>query len=230
MARHGVVVLAVVLQTLALSASARAQETAGHLLIGGGIVPLSISYGTFETDAGSEESVTSTRAGLGGDVLLAVGYGLGSWVLALETSLAMSVDTSSGSASGATTADQRSTSTELRLGPSVRYLLNEGYVRWFLEAGVGFGAATGSSSYFDSSSRTLYARGGPGLQIRLADPVSLDLALRLGYAAVSSETVLTLSADAGPLVRDMRSDLVSTTNASISETTLDVGARLSIWL
>ena len=144
-------------------------------------MPLSI-YGTFEADGGSEETVTSIRSGLGGDVLLAVGYGLSSWVLALETSLAYSGDTSSGTS----TAEQRSTSTELRLGPSVRLLLNEGYVRWYLEAGAGFGAASGSSSYFESSSTTLYARGGPGLQIRLVERVSLDLGLRLGYAAVSS--------------------------------------------
>jgi hypothetical protein len=211
-------------------ATAHAQQTDGRLLLGGGIVPLSFAHATVDVEQSPpEHTVTSTRTGLGGDVQLAIGYGLGSWVLAIETALTFSVDSTSAAIATSAT-DRRSTYSEVQIGPSARYLFNEGNLRWFLEAGAGVGWAVSSTSMTEGESTTLYARGGPGMQIRLADPVSIDLALRIGYATTSAEVEVTTSSVGAPH-RISRSNLLTAlTDYSIAETTLDVAARLSIWL
>lgn len=223
--------LTVLAQLCIANATVQAQQTDRRFLLGGGIVPLSFAHSKINvSESPPEQTKTSTRTGLGDDVLLTLGYGIGSWVIALESALSYSVDSYGADITTAST-DEDALYTELQIGPSLRYLFNESGVRWFLEAGAGLGSAVSSTNTAEADSRTLYVRGGPGLQIRLADPVSLDLALRLGYATTSAEVEVTADNTASPVNRASRRELTTAlTDYSIAETTVDMSARLSIWL
>lgn len=218
--------------------SALAQETDGRVLIGAGIAPLSITRSTLKIDGVDDRSKAFTRAGLGGQATLAAGYGLGSWVLALEASFTYEVEDEEAVVwdygFAERDGDLVTKRTGLSIGPSVRYLFLDEALRPFIEvgAGIGYNSTSSGSSRADVEETTLYARGGPGVQLRLADAVSLDLALQFGYASSSGELDLNdiigeqYNAATGMYVPIY----VQPTDYAVAQLSAELFARLSIWL
>ena len=198
------------------STQARAQQTDERFLIGGGFEPISLSWTRTKIGGQPSQTTTTTHWGPSGEILLAFGYGLGAWVLALEAAFGTTTDTTEqvDIVASASQSDYRVSRTSLVIGPSARLLFGEANVRPFVEAAIGLAIERLASGDSESDSLALFARGGPGLQLRLADAVSLDVSLRLGYTAASG----TVDLEIGP------SDFTSSA--------LDLGtvARLSIWL
>jgi hypothetical protein len=216
----------------AIGGRAHAQETDGQVLIGIGIAPLSVTSTTTMTEGAGDRSTTLARASLGREVLLAAGVGIGQWVLAIETAFAHSV----------TRQDQDDTASfddvfvtkrsEITLGPSARFLFVEGALRPFVEVGAGFGVLTVDVDGVTDNGITLYVRGGGGLQLRLTDAASLDLALRAGYAATSGKSYSPqsggrLNATTGLYQPGYPS---SSLEYDVDQLSADIAARLSIWL
>lgn len=218
----------------AIGGSAHAQATDGQVLIGIGIAPLSVTDTTTTMERGSSGSATVVQAGLGGQVLLAAGLGLGPWVLALETAFVHSVARDEqDDASFGETESYVTKRSEITFGPSARFLFTEGALRPYVEAGAGLGVLTVDTEGFTDDGIALYVRGGPGLQLPLTDAVSLDLTLRVGYAATSGEIE-------APAIVGLRLNPVTglyepggsseTREYDVRELTAGVAARLSIWL
>jgi hypothetical protein len=224
---------AVLVHSCAIASAAHAQETDRQVLIGIGIAPLSVTSTTSTTDGAADRSTTVMQASLGGKVLLAAGFGLGPWVLALEGAFSHSVAREEQDESGFDEADAFVTKrSELTFGPSGRFLFIEGAVRPYVEIGAGFGLLLEDAEGLTEDGTTLYVRGGPGVQLRLTDAASLDLTLRAGYAATSGEIEMR------PLGRRYNAatglyqpiDPVFADEYDIHEISVDVAARLSIWL
>lgn len=224
---------AVLAHFFAIAGAAHAQETERQLLIGIGIAPLSLTSTTSTMEGAADRSATVTQASLGGKVLLAAGFGLGPWVLALETAFSHSVAREEQDESSFDQTDAFVTKrSELTFGPSGRFLFIEGAVRPYVEIGAGFGLLLEDAEGLTENGTTLYVRGGPGVQLRLTDAASLDLTLRAGYAATSGEIDMPLygtrlNAATGlyqPIYR------ASSLEYDIHEITADLTARLSIWL
>jgi hypothetical protein len=220
------------------TSGAIAQETDGRVLIGVGVAPLSITRSTLKIDGVDDRSKTFIRAGLGGPATLAAGYGLGSWVLALEASFTYEVEDEEDVVWDYQFAERDgdlvTKRTALSIGPSARYLFLDGALRPFVEVGAGIGFDSASSSPRGSTvdETTLYARGGPGLQLRLADAVSLDLTLRFGYASTSGDLELdtTVGGEGDPGTGVLVPVYVEWSDYTVAQLSADLFARLSIWL
>lgn len=227
---------------LGIATSAQAQATDGQLMIGGGIAPVSVTYTKTKVEGVPEQQSTFLQSGLGGHAQLAAGFGLGPWVLAIETAFLYSVahetedvdDYELGYASEETVVTKR---TDFMIGPSARFLFLEGAVRPFVEAGVGigFGAVDGPAPY--SEGTMLYVRGGPGVQLRLADSVSIDLMLRVGYSTTSGEFDIQIprtgQSEGNPDAMGGTPDFgveASGLGYNIRQISAELTARLSIWL
>jgi hypothetical protein len=177
---------------------------------------------------------TLIETGLGGQVALTAGYGLGSWVLVLETALTHSVDRlhiEEGDTAFSNETEAVVKHTELTFGPGVRFLFIEGSVRPFIEVGAGLGIVMDDEPGSQGDATTLYVRGGPGAQLRLADAVSLDLALRFGYASTSAEAENNIVGSRLNATTGIFEPVYGGTHDySIRQITGDLFARLSIWL
>lgn len=209
---------------------AHGQQTDGRFLIGGGFEPLSIAWMRTKIESQPSQSQSTTHWGPSGEVLLAFGYGFGAWVLALEAAFGNTTDRIEqvdivGSASLAEYSVSR---TSLLIGPSARLLFGEASVRPFVEAGIGLAIERVASGGSDSDSLALFTRGGPGLQLRITDTVSLDVSLRLGYTAASG----TVDPDVRIILVDPNGGELEIGPSDFTSTTIDVStlARLSIWL
>lgn len=217
----------------AIGGGAHAQETDGQVLIAGGISPVSVTHTTISMDGERDRSTTFAQSGLGGQTRLAVGFGLGPWVLALETAFTYSVarDEQDGPSFNAleTFVTKR---TEIMFGPSARFLFVEGAVRPYVETGAGFGVLRVDAEGNADDGVTLYVRGGPGLQLRLADAVSLDLTLRVGYAATTGEAerYSVLSRPVNTTTGLYEPYATVSVEYDVRQIAADVAARISIWL
>lgn len=212
------------------STQARAQQTDGQFLIGGGIEPFSIAWTRTEIGSLPTQSTTTTHWGPSGDILLAFGYGFGAWVLALEAAFGNTTDTTEqvDIVTSASEVDYSVSRTTLTIGPSARLLLGEANVRPFVEAGIGLAIERLASGSSDSDSLALFVRCGPGLQLRLADAASLDVSFRVGYAAASG----TIDPDVRVIVLDPASGEAEIGASDFTSSAIEVStvARLSIWL
>jgi hypothetical protein len=218
------------------STSTRAQDTNGAVLIGGGLVQAAMTRTTMKVDGAPAQSTTLLQSPLDGRPLLTVGFGLGSWVLAVEAALVYSpasVDVEYDYEYSAYDIKRIVERTEIRLGPSARYLFGDGEVRPFIEAGVGLGVRT-SDNASDASSQgnTLYAHAGPGAQLRLSSSASLDLALHVGYATTSGELKPAIVGSRFNATTGLYAPIYSSPGPeyAVQQITADLAARLSIWL
>lgn len=224
---------AVLVHSFAIAGAADAQDTDRRVLIGIGIAPLSVTSTKSTTDLASDRSTTVTQASLGGKVLLSGGLGLGPWVLALEAAFSHSVAREEQDESSFDGTDAFVTKrSEITLGPSGRFLFIEGMVRPYVEIGAGFGLLLEDAEGAMEDGTTLYVRGGPGVQLRLTDAASIDLALRAGYAATSGEIEMYLLGGRYNAMTGLYEQTypASSVEYDIHEITADIAARLSIWL
>lgn len=223
---------------LLVATGAHAQETDGHFMIGAGIAPVSVMYSTLKFESSPEQQRTFVQAGLAGQAQLAAGMGFGPWVLAIEAaflySSAHESEEDSDFALGETSVIKR---TDFMIGPTARFLFIEGAVRPFVEAGAGIGfAAVDGTGLSSEGAILLYARGGPGVQLRLADSVSLDLTLRAGYSTTSGEIDFRIppigQSEGNPDVQGGSPDFQvdDSLEYTFRQISADLAARLSIWL
>lgn len=224
---------------LLIATSARAQETNGQVMISGGIAPVSVTYMTMKMEEASEQQRTFVQSGLGGETQLAAGIGLGPWVLGIETAFLYSVSHVSqdfGEYEDASEETAVSKRTDLLIGPSARFLFIEGAVRPFIEATAGIGLAATDGPGADSEGTMLYVRGGPGLQLRLAESVSLDLTLRVGYSTTSGAIDFQLpsigQSEGNPDSQGGSPNFYfdPSLDYNVRQISVDLSARLSIWL
>jgi hypothetical protein len=214
---------------------AHAQETDGRFLIGLGIVQTPVTHTTMKVDGRPAQSSTLLQSPLGGQALFTAGFGLGSWVFAIEARLVRStasVDIEYDYEYRESQIKQVARRTEVRLGPSARYLFGDGVVRPFIEAGAGLGVRISSvDSGMRSQGDTLYARGGPGAQLRLSDSSSLEVALQVGYATTPGELEPVVGSRLNP-VTGLYSPIYpgSAIDYTVQQITADVAVRLSVWL
>lgn len=224
---------AVLVHGLAIAGAACAQETNRHVMVGIGIAPLSVTSTRSATEGiVADRSTTVTQASLGGKVLLAAGFGLGPWVLALETAFSHWVAREEQDESSFDEADFVTKRSELTFGPSGRLLFIEGAVRPYVELGAGFGLLLEDADGATDSGTTLYVRGGPGVQLRLTDAASLDLTLRAGYAATSGDLEVRPFGARYNATTGLYQPIYPTSSVEydVHEITADIAARLSIWL
>ncbi len=223
---------AVLAASLLIAIGARAQETDRHFMIGAGIAPVSVTSSSLKVESSPEQHGTLVRSGLAGQAQLAAGIGLGPWVLAIETAFIYSAahDEDTDVALAETNVTKR---TDFMIGPGARFLFIEGAVRPFVEAGAGIGLAAVDGPGPSSEGTLLYVRGGPGVQLRLADSVSLDLTLRVAYSTMSGAIDFRIPSigqsegnpDAGGI--DFGVDSLEYTLRQLSA---DLAASLSVWL
>lgn len=103
-------------------------------------------------------------------------------------------------------------------------------MRPYVEAGAGLGVLSVDAETDTDDGITLYVRGGPGVQLRLTDAVSLDLTLRLGYAATSGEVGLSILGRYDSVTGLFRPGPRETLEYDVDQILADVAARLSLWL
>jgi hypothetical protein len=217
-------------------AIAYAQETDGRFLIGAGIVPAAVTHTTMKVDGMPAQSSTLLQSPLRTQALLTAGLGLGSWVLAIDAALvraATSVDVEYDYELTTRQIKRVTKRTEIRLGPSARYLFGDGVVRPYIEVGAGLGVrVSGTGSGTRSQGDTLYAHAGPGAQVRLSDSLSLDLALQVGYTATSGELEPAVGGRRFNTVTGLYSPVYGSSGVgyTVQQLTADIAARLLVWL